>query len=433
MRELSERIGGPWQAPIIHVAGTKGKGSTVAVAASILRAAGLSAGTFTSPHLHTFRERISLNGEPASEEQFAGALARVWPHIEAMGNESPNGRPTTFEALTAMAFDLFRHERVDAQVIEVGLGGRLDSTNVVDAAVDIITSISLDHTAILGDTIAEVAAEKAGIIRSAVPVVTSPQPADAFEAIAQRAREQDARLLLVGRDIMLRAGSHSLSEQRFGLRTTRDEYALASPLLGAHQRDNVAVAVAAVEQLGLDLSPKAVVEGVRDVRWDGRFQALTVGDAERRNGPPVVVDGAHNPYSIMRLVETVREYVAPERTVVVFGCSDDKDFASMIDGLAELATSAVVCASHHPRAAAPDAIARAFEAAGVPTEHAPDIPGALAAAQAACGPADLVLVTGSLFVVAEVLQAWYGIQAERYPELEAPNLMTGIGLSGSPP
>jgi len=433
MRELSERIGGPWQAPIIHVAGTKGKGSTVAVAASVLRAAGLSVGTFTSPHLHTFRERISLNGEPASEEQFAGALARVWPHIEAMGNESPHGRPTTFEALTAMAFDLFRHERVDAQVIEVGLGGRLDSTNVVDAAVDVITSISLDHTAILGDTIAKIAAEKAGIIRSAVPVVSSPQSADAFEVIDWRAREQRARLLVVGREITLDAGSHSLSDQRFALRTARDEYALVSPLLGAHQRDNVAVAIAAVEQLGPDVSHEAVVQGVRDVRWDGRFQALTAGDAERRNGPHVVVDGAHNPHSIMRLVETVREYVAPERTVVVFGCSGDKDLAPMIQELSALATSAVVCASRHPRASAPDAIAHAFETAGVPTEHAPDIPRALVAAQAACGPNDLVLVTGSLFVVAEALQAWYGIQAERYPELESQNQMTGIGLSGSLP
>ena len=158
MRDLAGRLGSPQDtAPVLHVAGTKGKGSV---------AAGLRVGLFTSPHLHTFRERIRIDGEPSTEAQFASALDRVWTHVEEMAARGPGARPTTFEALTAMAFDLFRTERVDAQVIEVGLGGRLDATNVVDARVAVIAPVSLDHTAILGDTVAQVAAEKAGIIKS---------------------------------------------------------------------------------------------------------------------------------------------------------------------------------------------------------------------------------------------------------------------------
>ena len=167
MRELADRLGRPQDtAPVLHVAGTKGKGSVAAMASSILHAAGLRVGLFTSPHLHTFRERVRIDGEPSTEARFASALARVWTHVEEMAARGTGGRPTTFEALTAMAFDLFRAERVDAQVIEVGLGGRLDATNVVDAAVAVIAPVSLDHTAILGDTVAQVAAEKAGIVKS---------------------------------------------------------------------------------------------------------------------------------------------------------------------------------------------------------------------------------------------------------------------------
>ena len=412
MRELAERLGRPQDtAPVLHVAGTKGKGSVAAMASSILHAAGLRVGLFTSPHLHTFRERVRIDGEPSTEAQFASALGRVWTHVEAIGAPSTGARPTTFEALTAMAFDLFRTEAVDAQVIEVGLGGRLDATNIVEARVAVIAPVSLDHTAILGDTVAEVAAEKAGIVKSRSPVVAGPQPPEALEVIARAAAAAGAPLVRVGHEVTVEVREHDLSGQRVRIETAAGVYDAWLPLLGAHQAENAAVAVAAVEAIGLGIRPEAYVQGLAGVRWDGRFQLL-------RSAPYVVVDGAHNPFSVSRLCETVRDYVAPERTVVLFGCSGDKDLDAMASELAGTAASAVVCASRHPRAMSPGRIAAAFRRAGIEAVEAADVGSALHAAQAQAGPADLVLVTGSLFVVAEALEAWFSIPGEHYPEFD---------------
>ena len=415
MRELAERLGQPQDtAPVLHVAGTKGKGSIAAMASSILHAAGLRVGLFTSPHLHTFRERIRIDGDLSTGAQFASALARVWPHVEEMAARGTGARPTTFEALTAMAFDLFRTESVDAAVIEVGLGGRLDATNVLDARVCVIAPISLDHTAILGDTVAQVAAEKAGIVKSPAPVVTGPQPPEALEVIERAAAAAGAPLVRVGHEVTVEGRAHDLSGQTVRIQTAARVYDARLPLLGAHQAENAAVAVAAVEALGMGLPEQAYLEGLATVRWDGRFQLL--GSA-----PYVVVDGAHNPSSMSRLCETVRDYVAPERTVVLFGCSADKDLDAMVAELVGTATSAVVCASRHPRAVRPERVAEAFRRAGVEAVEAPNTPdvgSALRAAQAQAGPADLVLVTGSLFVVAEALEAWFSIPGEHYPEFD---------------
>jgi dihydrofolate synthase/folylpolyglutamate synthase len=430
MIELAERLGSPQRAiPVVHVAGTKGKGSVAATVASILKASGWHVGLFTSPHLHTFRERLRIDGTPSTEAQFASAMDRVWPHIEAMARESEEGTPTLFEALTAMGFELFRHEAVDVQVLEVGLGGRLDSTNVVDAAVHVIASISLDHTAILGETVALVAGEKAGIIKSSAPVVVSPQRPEAMAVIEARAAEFGAPIVRVGADVTVEPQAISLDGQSFTVTTANAEYQLTSHLLGGHQRENVALAVAAVEALGLGDMSAAIVEGVESVRWDGRFQVLSPAQGAPRNAPVVVVDGAHNPYSVVRLCEAAREYVAPEHTALVFGCSRDKDLEGMIDSLSGLATTVVACASRHPRAVEPAAVAEAFERRGVPAQTAPDLSSAISRAQAMSGPNDLVLVTGSLFVVAEALEAWFGIVPEVYPELDPSQLFAQRGLS----
>ena len=412
MRELAERLGRPQDtAPVLHVAGTKGKGSVAAMASSILRAAGWRVGLFTSPHLHTFRERVRIDGDLSTEAQFASALARVWTHVEEMAARGAGARPTTFEALTAMAFDLFRTERVDAAVIEVGLGGRLDATNVVGARVAVIAPISLDHTAILGDTVAQVAAEKAGIIKSAAPVVAGPQPPEALEVIERAAGAAGAPLVRVGHEVTVELRDHDLGGQSFRIETAARSYEVRLPLLGAHQAENAAVAVAAVEAFDMGLPERAYVEGLAAVRWDGRFQLLG-------SKPYVVVDGAHNPFSISRLCETVRDYVHPQRTVVLFGCSADKDLDAMVAELAGTASSAVVCASRHPRAVSPGRVAGAFRRAGIQAVEAPDVGAALQAAKSQAGRADLVLVTGSLFVVAEALEAWFSIPGEHYPEFD---------------
>ena len=305
VEELVHRLGDPQRcAPVVHIAGTKGKGSVAAMVASMLTAAGLRTGLFTSPHLYTFRERIRLDCKPVSEELFAHQLDRVWPAVEAMGVAGDDSRPTTFETLTAMAFDLFREQQVDVQVIEVGLGGRLDSTNVAHGDVAVITSLSLDHTAILGDALSQIAAEKAGIIKPGARVVLAPQPPEATEVVLSRCSEQGASVLRLGHEVTWRPGSFNLRGQELRVTTPIRAYDLSVPLLGDHQRENAAAAVAAVEALEIGVSADAVAQGLRTVEWPGRFQVLSTE-------PNVVVDGAHNSHSMARLRQAALEYFSP--------------------------------------------------------------------------------------------------------------------------
>ncbi|MDA0799078.1 MAG: bifunctional folylpolyglutamate synthase/dihydrofolate synthase [Chloroflexi bacterium] len=424
MHELARRIGDPQRrVPVIHVAGTKGKGSTAAMISSILVAAGHRVGLFTSPHLHTFRERIRIDGESISEARFVNAVNRVWPHVEAMAKE--DGAPTTFELLTAMAFDLPLSEGVDVLVLEVGMGGRLDSTNVADATVDVITSVSLDHTAILGGTVELIAAEKAGIIKTATPTVVAPQVSPgALEVIKERARAVDAPLVEIGRDVHIDVLDHDLMGQTVAIKTSRRHYGVRFPLLGAHQAENAATAIAAVEEFDASIGPVVIARGLASVHWEGRFQVLDAGS------PTVVVDGAHNPQSMGVLRDAVREYLDPADTVVVFGCSGDKELPGMAEQLASLATHVVVCTSRHPRAVPADRVASVFEAVGVPTSHAPNVAVALDAARQIATALGAIVVTGSLFVVAEALEAWQGIEPERYPELERPTASEAKSVSG---
>ncbi|MBM3941044.1 MAG: bifunctional folylpolyglutamate synthase/dihydrofolate synthase [SAR202 cluster bacterium] len=419
--EFAERMGHPERsAPVLHVAGTKGKGSVAAMSESMLRHAGLRTMLFTSPHLITFRERLRIDGQPATEAEFAASAERVWPHVEAMERESPEGRPTTFETMTIMAFDLARASRADVQVIEVGMGGRLDSTNVADGRVAVITSLSMDHTAVLGDSIEKIAFEKAGIIKRGAMVVTAPQVPEAMAVVRAKAWEMGARLVEAGRDVTWTAGRHDLTGQAVTVRTPRRAYDLWLPLLGSHQQENAAVAVAAVEAMDMAVTPDSIVAGVREVHWDGRFQVLGAR-------PYVVVDGAHNPYSMGRLREAVREFIAPRRTVLLYGMSSDKDLAHMIAEIAPIADRVIACASRHPRAVPAARLREAFQQAGIAAEAAVDVPSALALARSHAGEHDLVLATGSLFIVGEVLESWFGIPPEHYPELDPASLTARPG------
>ena len=411
MRELAARLdlldGGP---PLIHVAGTKGKGSVAAMTASALRAHGLRTGLYTSPHLHSFRERIRLNGDPLSGQTFAAAVARIWPVVEEMAGE-PIGAPSTFEALTAMALDVFREEAADAVVLEVGLGGRLDATNVASSSIAAITSVSLDHTAILGSTVEEIAREKAGIIKGAQPVVSAPQDPGAMAVIRARAEAMGAPLTEVGRDVTCVQEAHDLSGQTLLVATPRDRYHIRLPLLGAHQAENAAVAIAALEQAPLSLSRDSIEAGLTAVRWDGRFQLLSTD-------PYFVVDGAHNPYSMARLRETVQEYLPHARVHLVFGASGDKQVDLLTEEAAAFADEVWTVASRHPRATHPDALASLFERLGTSARSATSVAEGIEQALNAAGGGDLVLVTGSLFAVAEALQHSLGIAGEHYPEFD---------------
>lgn len=411
MRELADRLGllegGP---PVIHVAGTKGKGSVAAMTASALRAHGLRTGLYTSPHLHSFRERIRLNGDLLAEHAFAAAVARIWPVVEDMAEE-PVGAPSTFEALTAMALDVFRDEQADAVVLEVGLGGRLDATNVASSNVAAITSISHDHTAILGSTLEAIAGEKAGIIKGTQPVVSAPQDPGAMAVIRARAKAVGAPLTEVGRDVTYAQEEHDLSGQTVLVTTARDRYRIRLPLLGAHQAENAAVAVAALEHAPLPLTRDAIETGLASVRWDGRFQLLSTA-------PYLVVDGAHNPYSMARLRDTVREYLPGARVHLVFGASGDKQIDLLAEEAAAFANEVWTVASRHPRAAQPDMLAAIFERLGTSSRSASSVAEGIEHAMNEAGSGDLVLVTGSLFAVAEALQYALDIAGEQYPEFD---------------
>jgi len=407
---LLTRLGDPHRRPfVIHIAGTKGKGSTAAMIASALQAGGYRVGLYTSPHLHTVRERFQVNSALISQEAFAELATELRPHVEAINAEAAYGRLTTFEAWTALAFQHFFQERADVAVLETGLGGRLDATNVAPAKVCVITSISLDHTQVLGDTLAAIAAEKAGIIKRDSTVVTAPQAPEAIAVIEEAARQRGAaRLIRAGDDVLWDRDSADLEGQTYTVQGRLDIYRPRLPLLGRHQGENLAVAVAALEsagEAGLRLPKDALVTGIGAVRWPGRLEVL-------RRRPLVVVDGAHNPYSIETLVAALAD-LPHERAHLVFGVSPDKDIPGMIAALGGAFASVTVTAAVGPRAATPEELVALFADVGLAAVAASTVEQALHRALDQAAPEDLVCVTGSLFLVAEA-RAWLlGIEEER--------------------
>lgn len=414
VEKLLSALGNPQRGrPTVHVAGTKGKGSTSALVAAALTASGKSTGLFTSPHLHTICERLRVDEINASQEEFASAADLVRSRVDEVdGSDSI----TTFEALTAMAFVHFVARNVDAQVVEVGLGGRLDATNVLTPSVSVITSLSMDHEAYLGDTIEKIAAEKAGIIKPGVPVVSAPQEPTALDVIEARTREVGAPLTLLGRDIAFRRESATHQDQVvrvWGTVAGMDiDHTVALKLLGRHQLENAALAVVALRLMGRskDLVDRdAIDRGFSTVDWPGRLEVLA-------SDPTVVVDGAHNQYSAMRLVEAVEEGFPGRAVHLVFGTSIDKDAEAIIGELAHGSASMFTAASRHPRAANTDALSDAAWASGLPVRPAGTVANAIVmASEEARKDGGVVLVTGSLFVVAEAREAILGIEPELIP------------------
>jgi dihydrofolate synthase/folylpolyglutamate synthase len=399
MEMLLERMGNPQAGAVpVQVAGTKGKGSTAAMIASILSASGYKTGLYTSPHLHSFTERVKVDGVPISEDEFARLVAAMKPQVEAVNEFGAFGELTTFELLTALAFAYFKGRGVAFQVLETGLGGRLDATNVVQAGICVITSISYDHTEVLGDTLAQIATEKAGIIKPGSTVISSPQPPEAMAVIEGVCRERGVKLVRVGRDITWKRGGFSGEGQSFQVKGLKGEYNLTLPLLGEYQLENAAAAVAAVEVLGeRGVSAESIAAGLAGVRWPGRLQVL-------RRKPWFIIDCAHNAYSAKRLVEALKQYFEFERAVLILGVSADKDVKGMVAELAPLFKVVMVTATHHPRALEPAKLAAEFSKHGIVPEIAENVASAVKLALARAKEGDLICATGSIFVVAEAME-----------------------------
>ena len=368
--------------------------------ASVLTASGFTTGLYTSPHLHVVNERIRVDGVLVTNEELVALLERVRPEIEAVNRAATYGRLTTFEILTALGFCHFEQKRVDFCVIEVGLGGRLDATNVVRPEVCVITSISLEHTDVLGDTLTEIATEKAGIIKPGCRVVSSPQADEADRVIAAACRDQGVALVRVGSDVTWHSPRFESDRQLFRVDGRLGSYELSIPLLGRHQLDNATAAVAALElvaERSPAVTPESIVSGLASVRWEGRLQILS-----RR--PLVVVDGAHNADSARKLGQSLEQYFEYDRAVLIIGFSADKNIADIISELAPLFSQVIVTRSIHPRAMATGPIAAEFARRGVAVQETDDISIALPLALSQAGEKDMICVTGSLFVVAGAIE-----------------------------
>ena len=401
MEELLARLGNPHLgARVVHIAGTNGKGSVAAMVASALTLSGYTTGLYTSPHLNTLNERIRVNGELISDSELVALVERLKPEVELVDQKATYGRLTTFELLTALAFAHFKLKEADFQVLEVGLGGRLDATNVINPEVCIITSISFDHTDALGDTLAEVAAQKAGIIKLGGIVVTSSQLDEVTQVIEETCLNLGAKLVRVGSDVTWQGLGFDLSRQLLKVKGTLSSYELSVPLLGQYQLDNAATAVATLEVLagkGFNISRDNIINGLAQVSWPGRLQIL-------RHQPYVVVDSAHNPDSARRLKQSLEQYFDFDRAILVIGASLDKDTGGIVSELFPPFDRVIVTCSRHPRAMAPALLQAEFAKYGVETQVAEAVPEALSKALALAESRDLICVAGSLFVVGEAIE-----------------------------
>ncbi len=405
----------------VHIAGTKGKGSTSAMVESMLSAAGFRTGLFTSPHLHSFRERIRVGRNLMSKADLVNLLERCRPAIEAVEGI------TAFEVMTAMAFQYFAEQQVEWAVVEVGLGGRLDATNVVHPAVCAITSLSYDHVELLGHTLSLIAFEKAGIIKKSVPVVSAPQEAEAMAVIERVCKDTGATLSVVGKDWTWQQQGADITGQTFSVFGPNGQPTLENlriPLLGEHQLDNATAAVAIVQQLrdaGIPVSDQAIHDGLAHARWPGRFELLS-------KSPMLVVDSAHNENSAHKLRAALADYVPrpPRRQLcLVFGASSDKDIDGMLEQFLRPqsetgyppADKVIVTRSGHPRSAEPAELADLVRhiSPRTPISVQPDLSSALREALAWAGEHDLICITGSIFVVAQARREWAAHHPDAFP------------------
>ncbi len=417
VRRLLKDLGNPQdQYQSFHIAGTKGKGSVSALIASVLRANGYRTGLYTSPHLIRINERISIDGVPIKNRDFVTLTERL------MGVVDAHPGLTVFELLTAMGFMYFADQAAECAVIEVGLGGRLDATNVITPLVSVITSISYDHMHLLGDTLSEIAGEKAGIIKAGIPVVLAPQQIEADIVVERVAEQKEAPLVRVGSDWLYSAGARSMQGQNVFIWPAREQSLMDAyvesggseewappkyqiPLLGYHQVTNAAVAYAALQtghDRGLKIREEAIRSGFQEVSWPGRFDIL-------RLEPALIVDAAHNRDSALKLRIALDDYFPGQPVILIFGASADKDIEGMLTELLPRVSRLIVTRSEHQRAEDPEMIRNIGHAHGLSVEVISSVSSAVHRALNDARVDDVIVATGSIFIVGEVLATWDAI------------------------
>lgn len=420
MRVLLEGLGHPEKKlESVLIAGTNGKGSTAATLASILVASGLKTGLYTSPHLVRINERIRVNDAPISDNDFALLHDVVDRTAERLVGEGDlPWHPSFFEMLTAMTFEYFARVRPDVVVLEVGMGGRLDATNVVEPRLSVITDISLDHQKFLGNTVGEIAREKAGIIRPGGVVVTLPQLPEANAVIGNAILDLGARAVnavaLVppvspgsSQYLVASTQQHDSSSvrQRYALEVLGERILVESPLAGRHQLRNIALAIAAAVELSEqgfgEITPNSIERGIRETRWPGRFQVLPAKGGK----PEIVLDVAHNPAGAWALRSTLSAAYEDRGVTLVFGMMRDKAVSEVAEILFPIAERVVVTQASNPRSATPAEIRAAAARVEVDIREAGDVASALVEARRMAGPGGLVVVTGSIYIVGEAMQA----------------------------
>lgn len=395
IRALTELLDDPQRTyPSIHVTGTNGKTTTTRLIGRILCGHGLAAGTYTSPHLSSVTERIALCEEDITEQEFADAYEHLLPYLRTVDDRGAE-LVTYFEALTALAFLWFADKPVDAGVFEVGMGGEWDATNLIEARVSVIREVALDHPE-LGATVEEVAREKAGVIKKDAIVITHDGPPEALQVIEDRARAMNARVRVLERDFGVRMSEQAVGGQRIAVLGLEAEYEdLFLPLFGDHQADNAAAAIAACEAfVNHELDPSTLRQALAGATSPGRLEVVS-------RHPLVVLDGAHNPSAAVAVASTLPEAFVWKRLHLVVGVLETKDVAGIVAPLASRTTVAYACANSNPKSLDPERMAAACEAVGMQVNAFASVAHALDAADAAADDDDLILVTGSLYTVAD--------------------------------
>jgi dihydrofolate synthase/folylpolyglutamate synthase len=427
--KLMSSLGDPQKSfPSIHIAGTNGKGSTSAIIASILNASGLKVGLFTSPHLVSFTERIRVNGEEIAEFEVIRLAEEARAEIVSLQSSDPDFLPTFFEVVTAIALLYFKKEKIDIAVVEVGMGGRLDATNIVIPEVSVITNISYDHSEFLGDTLEQIAREKAGIIKKGVPVVVSSQVPDVVGVIEERAEEIGTVTYFYGREFSSMLREEDISGIYFDYQSS-DSFMLHElylPLTGEHQMENASVAIKAVElfnerrlipnAFGTAATHHSIKDGLATVRWPGRLEMI-------KHEPPILIDGAHNPAAAVALSRALAKTFLKQykRIILVLGIMGDKDIEGIMRPLLHLASEIILCSPNYERAASPQRLANVAVSLGFPDVHiVPTVKDALESAINICQKggsgglndssldthhSSLIVVTGSFYTIGEAKES----------------------------